>query len=199
MRKVYCILGLAATSFWAVAAWAGQPLSRPEAMKLLAQKGRWIDTDGTMQPDGSYLAKQIMIYSPTDSVNIGETAITGYIANLNRAKSTLSVLNYRVTYDAKTTLKDENKRIIPSSKIQDGMGAKVQGKLLPDGTFHATKIRLQKAKMKGGDLKVKQRLFGPVTILDPSKAVLKVLNTTIKLRDDAQLTEHPPGIKSELN
>jgi cytochrome c-type biogenesis protein CcmE len=196
MRKGSCILVLALTSLWAGAVWAGGPLSRPEAMKLLAE-GRWINTDGAMQPDGSYLAKQIMIYSPSDSMNIGELAITGNVANLDRAHSTLTMLTYRVTFDAKTTLKDENKRIIPSSKIQNGMGAKVQGKLLPNGVFHATKIRLQRGKSKAGDLMFKQRLFGPVTVVDPIKGILKVLNTTIKLRDDAQMSEHPPGTKPE--
>ena len=141
MRRVSLVLIVVGCMLVAAAASGQQPLARPDAMKLLAEPGRWINTDGALQPDGTYVAKQIMIYAPTDSVNIGERAIIGTISNLNRVKNTLTVLNYRVTFDAKTTLKDEAKQVIPVAKIQDGMGAKVQGQLLPDGTFHATKAR----------------------------------------------------------
>jgi len=191
MKKIRSVAVLGPIVLWAVAAWAGAPLTREQGLKLMAETGRWIETDGVLQPDGTYLAKEIEIYAPGDTAEIGEVAISGAVHNLNRLKSTLSVFGYLVTYDGETTLKDENKRPILSSKIQNGMGVKVQGSLQPNGTFKATKIKLQKGKTKDGAFKAKEQIFGPVSVVDARNGLLKVLNTGIKLREDALLTEKP--------
>ena len=195
MQKLRILAGLALAGLCTGTAWAGAPVSLDQGMKLLSQPGRWIDTDGALQPDGTYLAKEVQIVATGDTSQTKEAAIYGAVQSLNRAKGTMMVLGYSIAYDKDTTLKDENKRKILSSKIENGMGVKVQGHLQPNGTFMATKIKLQKTK--DGNSKPKTKLFGPATVVDARHGLLKVLNTTIKLRDDAQITEQPLSSKAE--
>lgn len=191
MSKTIVIAGLA-LALGAAAAVAGPPLSQDQAVKLMARPGSWIEADGSLLPDGTLTAKDVEIYAPGDTAELEEPAIYGAVANLNRAKSTLRVLGYTVTWDAQTTLKDENKRQILSSKLQDGMGVKVQGALQPNGTFKATKIKIHAGKNVDGKVKVKEKIFGPVTVLDARGARLRVMNTLVNLREDAALVEFVP-------
>jgi hypothetical protein len=122
-----------------------------------------------------------------------DPAIYGAVENLNRLKSTMKVLSYVVQWDADTTFKDENKRKILSSKLGDGVGVKVQGKLLPNGSFMASKFRLRATETgKDGKVKAKQKVFGPVTVLDARTGKVRVLNTIVTFRDDATFVEATP-------
>lgn len=191
MLKTSVTAGLALL-LCATAAMAGPPLKHDQAFQLMARSGSWIEADGSMQQDGTLIAKDIEIYAPGDTAELEEPAIYGSVNELNRTKSTLRVLGYVVTYDATTTLKDENKRQILSSKIQNGMGVKIQGNLQPNGTFKATKIKVHAGKTKDGKFKAKEKLFGPVTILDERAGLLRILNTTVKMREDVNLAEVVP-------
>jgi hypothetical protein len=191
MWKTIVIAGLA-LGLGATAAVAGPPLARDQAMNLMARPGSWIEADGALLPDGTFAAKDVEIYAPGDTAELEEPAIYGAVANLNRAKSTLRVLGYTVTWDAQTTLKDENKRKVLSSKLQDGMGVKVQGSLQPNGTFKATKIRIHAGKNIGGKVKVKEKVFGPVTVVDARSGRLRIMDTLVNLREDAVLIEAIP-------
>lgn len=192
MLKTSVTAGLALL-LCAAAAMAGPPLKPDQAFKLMARPGSWIEADGSMQADGTLFAKDVEIYAPGDSAELEEPAIYGAVSDLNRTKSTMRVLGYIVTYDANTTLKDENKRQILSSKIQNGMGVKIQGDMQPNGTFKATKIKVHAGKTKDGKFKAKEKLFGPVTIIDERAGLLRILNTTVKLREDVTLAEVLPS------
>ena len=189
MHKTFVIAALA-IGLAAAAALAGPPVPRDQALKLMARPGSWIQVDGATQPDGSFLAKEVEIYAPGDTANTEEVAIYGAVGDINRTKGSMRVLSYTVTYDASTTLKDENKKRILSSKIQNDMGVKVQGSLQPNSTFKATKIKLQKTRE--GKSKTKESLFGPVSVVDARASLLRILNTSIKLRDDASFVETTP-------
>jgi hypothetical protein len=185
---VLVALGCAATAF------AGPPLTQDQALQLLARPGSWVEVDGAIQPDGTLLGKDIEIVAPSDTANQEEPAIYGGVENLNRAKSTMKVLGYVVTWDEKTTFKDENKRKILSSKVEEGSGVKVQGKLQPNGSYLASKFRLHPVeKTKDGKPKFKQKVFGPVTVLDARSGKLRVLNTIVTLRPDATFAEATPS------
>lgn len=181
-------LGLAATT-----AVAGPPLDRDQATKLMARPGSWIGVDGSMLPDGTFSAKEAEIYAPGDSATLEEAAIYGPITLLNRAKSTMRVLNYTITWDETTTLKDQNKRQILSSKLKDGLGVKVQGYLQPNGSFKATKIKLHKGKNKNGKFEAKEAIFGPVRVVDGRAGVLRIMDTAVQLRDNATMLEAVPN------
>ena len=116
MSKTHGIAVLALLA-GATAAVVGPPLTRDEALKRMAQPGTWVEADGTLLPDGSLLAKDLEVHTPADTVD-RDLAIYGGVQNLNRAKSTMRVLGYAVSWDETTTLKDENKRKILSSKIE---------------------------------------------------------------------------------
>lgn len=197
MLKTIVTAGLV-LAFGAVAAQAGPPVTRDQALKLMARPGSWIEADGAMRPDGTLEAKDIEVVAPGDTAETEETAVYGAVANLNRAKSTMRVLGYTVIWDATTTLKDENKRQVLSSKIEDGMGVKVQGWVQPNGSFKATKIKFQ-GKQIGKDGKpkgVKEKVFGPVTIVDARAGHLRVINTPVVLRENAAFVELVPAAKS---
>ena len=187
MLRIRLALGLLLSILCAGAGWAGPPLSQDEAMKLLSQPNRWIDTDGALRPDGTYVAKEIQIAATSAITPTEDPAIYGAVEGLDRTKGMMKVLGYRVLYDGQTKLQDENKKVILSSRIQDGSNVKVQGKLLPNGAFQATKIRLQ--KMDKGKTRGKTKLYGPATVVDARAGTLKVLNTTVMLRPDAMITE----------
>ena len=187
MLKKCFALGVLLTGLCAGAVWADTVLTRDDALKALSHPGRWIDTDGAPQPDGTYLAKQIQIAATATIGPKEEPSIYGPVENLERAKGTMKVLGYRIVYDGQTKIQDENKKVILSSKIQEGSAVKVQGNLQPNGVFQASKIKLQ--KIEKGKTKPKTKIYGPASAVDPRAGTLKVLNTTIKLRPDAQITE----------
>lgn len=184
MRKTHVLAGVALL-VGASTAFAGAPLTRDEALKLLARPGSWLEADGKLLPDGSLNAKDMEIVAPGDTINAEEPAIYGAVQNLNRAKSTMRILTYTVIWDETTTIKDEQKRKVLSSKIEEGAAVKVQGKVQSNGSFKATKIRLSTLKNKDGKTTAKEKVFGPCTVVDPKRGVVRVLNTTVNFRDDA--------------
>jgi hypothetical protein len=173
----------------AAPAFAGPPLPRDQALQLMARPGSWIEADGDLQPDGTLLAKEVEIYSAADSAELEEAAIYGATARLDAAKSILRVLGYTVSFDDETTIKDENKKPTQISTVREGRGIKVQGSLQENGTFAATKIKLQDGKKLNGKVDVKEKVFGPVTVVDARAGTLRVLNTPVKLRPDATLLQ----------
>jgi len=193
MRKTIvtgCLVLLASAG----SALAGPPLSLEAAVQLASRPGSWIESDGDLLADGTFQGKEYEIYSAENEAELEEAAIYGAVTDLNRAKSTMRVLGYVVTWDAQTTLKDENKRQILSSKLKDGIGVKVQGSLDPNGTFKATKIKLQGEKNVNGKIKIKEKIFGPVTVLDARDGHMRVLNTTIIPRPNASFIEVTPQL-----
>lgn len=184
MFKTHVLAGVALLAC-ATAAFAGPPLNRDEALKLMARPGSWIEADGAMVPDGSLIGKDFEIYAPEDTAETEDAAIYGAVQGLNRAKSTMRVLGYSVNWDANTTIKDDQKRTVLSSKIEEGIGVKVQGSIQSNGSFKATKIKLATMKNKNGKMQAKEKVFGPCTVVDAKHGVLRVLNTTVTLREDA--------------
>lgn len=169
----------------AAPALAGPPLPVDQALQLMARPGSWIEADGDLQADGTLLVKDVEVYSAADSAELEEAAIYGAATGIDGAKSMMRVLGYSVAFDSDTTVKDEQKRPMHISKVGEGRGIKVQGRLQPNGSFAATKIKLQDVK-KG---KVKEKIFGPVTIVDARARLLRVLNTTVKLRSDVTIVQ----------
>jgi len=192
MRTSSWIGGLALALSTATVALAGPPLTSDQGLKLMTQPGSWIEADGAYLADGTLMAKDVEIYAGGDTVELEEPAIYGAVTQINRAKSTMRVLGYLVTWDGMTTLKDENKRQILSSKMQDGMGVKVQGTLQPNGSFKATKIKVHAGKVKDGKFKAKEKILGPVTVVDGRAGLLRIMNTAIKLREDVAMIEAVP-------
>lgn len=174
----------------AVPALGSPPLSLDQAMEFMAQPGSWIEAAGDLQPDGTLLAKEVEIYSAADSAETEEAAIYGAAVGVNVAGGSLKVLGYTVLFDAQTTLKDENKQLITSARLRDGIGVKVQGSLKGNGALVATKIKLQGVK-PGKSSQPKEKVFGPVTVLDARSHSLRVMNTPIKLRPDATVWKTP--------
>lgn len=167
---------------------AGRPIKLEEAMQLASRPGSWIEADGDVLPDGSLQGKDFEVYAPGDTAELEEPAIYGEVIDLNRAKSSMRCLGYFVTWDANTTIKDENKRKILSSKLKDGMGVKIQGTLQPNGSFMATKIKIHS---RGSD-KPKTKIFGPVTILDAETGRMRILNTIVSVRPKHTFVEILP-------
>jgi hypothetical protein len=178
-------------ALWVATAAAG-PVPKDQALQLMMRPGSWIEADGVMQPDGTLLGKDFEVYAASDTAELEEPAIYGAVSNINRAKMTMRVLGYVVVWDAQTTLKDDQKRQILSSKLDDGMGVKVQGMLMPNGTFKASKIKTQAQKVKNGKVKIKEKVFGPVTVLDPRDGAFRVLNTTVSSAPNAAFVEVIP-------
>jgi hypothetical protein len=192
MFKTHVVAGVALLAC-ATAAFAGPPLSRDEALKLVARPGSWIEADGALLPDGSLSGKDFEVYAPGDTAETEDQAIYGAVLSLNRAKSTMRVLGYTVTWDATTTIKDYQKRNVLSSKIEEGGGVKVQGMVQSNGSFKATKIKIVTMKNKDGKMKAKEKIFGPCTVVDAKRGVLRVLNTTVTPREDATFIQHVPA------
>jgi len=192
MRKSLMLAAVALAAGSTVAV-AGPPVPKDKAMQLLARPGSWIEVDGALLPDGTLNGKDIEIIAPGDTANQEDTAVYGAVQSLNRAKSTMRVLGYTVTWDEMTTIKDENKRKVLSSKIEEGMGVKVQGVLQPNGSYKATKIRVHANKDKAGKVKAKEKIFGPLQSLDPRGGKARVLNTPVTFREDATFIEVVPN------
>lgn len=174
----------------AVPALASPPLTLDQAMEFMAQPGSWIEAAGDLQPDGTLLAKEVEIYSASDSADTEEAAVYGAAAGVNLPGGSMKVLGYTVLFDAQTTLKDENKQPIASERLRDGIGVKVQGSVKGNGALAATKIKLQGVK-PGKSSRPKEKVFGPVTVLDARAHSLRVMNTPVKLRPDATVWKTP--------
>ncbi len=193
MQRTLGVVAFVSALACAVTSIAGPPLQRDQALQSMARPGSWIEADGSMQPDGTLLGKDIEIVAPSDTANKEESAIYGAVQELNRAKSSMKVIGYLVQWDENTTFKDENKRKVLSSKMDNGMGVKVQGTLQPNGAFLATKIRFQSVQLgKDGKPKAKEKVFGPVTVTDARNGKARVLNTSVNFRPDATFVEATP-------
>ena len=189
MRTNSFITGLALVLGAATFA-AGAPLTPEQGIKMMSKPGAWIEADGALLADGTLMAKEIEIHPKRDPADLEAPAIYGAVTEINRAKSTMRVLGYLVTWDATTTLKGDTKRqILSISDLQDGMGVKVEGTLQPSGSFKATKFKLQSGKVRDGKISVKEKILGPVTVVDGAARMLRILNTPIKVLEDAVLEQ----------
>jgi len=166
------------------------PLKRDAAFEMMTDPGRWIEVDGSFQKDGTFIAKEVEVIALADTSNMEEPQIYGAIEKIDRRRSTMKVLSYRIAWDQETTIKDASKHRILSSKLENGMGIKVQGHLRNNGVFLANKLKLRRVKMKNGKpAKPKQKLVGPVTVLDAREGWLRILDTDIFVRPDAKFVE----------
>jgi len=183
---------LGSLSLFSTAA-AQAPLKRAVAFEMMADPGRWIEVDGNFQKDGTFIAKEVEVIALADTSNMEESQIYGAIENIDRRRSTMTVLNYRVAWDQETTIKDADKHRILSSKLENGMSIKLQGHLRNNGVFWATKLKLKGEKIKDGQIaKPKEKLVGLVTILDERGGWVRILNTDILIRPDAKFVEVMP-------
>ena len=178
------VLVLGAATFAAAA-----PLTLEQGIKMMGKPGAWIEADGALA-DGTLMAKEVEIHAKRDPAELEAPAIYGAVTEINRAKSTMRVLGYLVTWDATTTLKGDTKRqILSITDLQDGMGVKIEGTLQPSGSFKATKFKLQSGKVRDGKISVKEKILGPVTVVDGRARMLRILNTPIKVLEDAVLEQ----------
>jgi hypothetical protein len=178
---------------------AQAPLSREAALQMMADPGRWVEVDGKWQKDGTFLGKEFEVIALEDTSNMEECQIYGAIEKIDRRRSTMVVLGYRIGWDKETTIKDANKHRILSSKLENGMAIKVQGFLRNNGVFWAGKLKLKDQDIKDdGTLESpKQKLVGPVTILDERGGWIRILNTDILMRPDAKFVEMFPDTSDE--
>jgi len=168
---------------------AGAPLTLEQGIKMMGKPGAWIEADGALA-DGTLMAKEVEIHAKRDPAELEAPAIYGAVTEINRAKSTMRVLGYLVTWDATTTLKGDTKRqILSISDLQDGMGVKIEGTLQPSGAFKASKFKLQSGKVRDGKISLKEKILGPVTVVDGPARMLRILNTPIKVLEDAVLEQ----------
>jgi hypothetical protein len=78
------------------------------------------------------------------------------------------------------------------------MAIKVQGHLRDNGVFWSTKLKLKKEKIKDGKIdKPKEKLVGPVTVLNERDGWVRILNTDILIRHDAKLVEVMPDLDED--
>lgn len=197
MISMLCIAWIPA----AVAAQSGtvveQAIPRQQAMQLLASGSRWAVVKGTMQPDGVFLTKEIDIIHTADSLNMQEMEITGVIRNLDRRLSTLTLGNYKVQWNEQTKITDVNKNKILSSKLENDTGLKASGRLQPDGTFLARKLRQREAKQKGGETKYKEEFMGPVQVINAGQGQLLVMRTRISMKPDCEFYDMPVEVRDD--
>jgi hypothetical protein len=197
MLRMILLAGLLLSSLILVGPAAAQaPLQRQAAFEMMADPGRWIEVDGSFQKDGTFLAKEVEVISLADTSNMEEPQIYGAIQKIDRRRSTMLVLNYRIAWDKETTIKDAEKHRILSSKLEDGMSIKIQGHLRNNGVFWANKLKLKGEKIKDGKpAKAKEKLVGRVSILDERGGWVRILNTDILIRPDAKFVEVLPDLE----
>lgn len=197
MLRMTLLAGLLLSTLALVGPAAAQaPLKRDAAFEMMAEPGRWIEVDGNFQKDGTYIAKEVEVIALADTSNMEEAQIYGAIEKIDRRRSTMQVLNYRIGWDQETTIKDADKHRILSSKLEDGMAIKIQGHLLGNGMFWASKLKLKKEQIKDGQVaKPKQKLMGPVSILDETGGWVRILNTDILIKPDAKFVEVLPDLE----
>jgi uncharacterized protein DUF5666 len=174
-----------------------QGIPRQQALQLLSSGSRWAVVKGTMQPDGNFLTREMDIVAPTDSLNMKEMEITGVIRALDRRLSTMTLGNYKVLWNEQTKITDMNKNKILSSKLENETGLKATGRLQPDGTFLARKLRQREAKQKGGETKFKEEFMGPVQVINAGQGQLRVMRTMIRLKPDCEFYDMPVELRDD--
>ena len=177
------------------AATAETPIQRPEALKMLSSGSRWAEIEGKLQPDGSFIADDVEIIAAEDAANMKEMELTGVTAAVDPAKSSLKLLGYTVKWNDQTKITDEQKQKVQASSLQNGKDLKATGQMQPDGTFLARKLRLREASMKDGQVKHKEKITGPVQVLDAGKGTLRVLKTTVQLEPNCDFVSLPVEVQ----
>ncbi len=177
----------------------GLPLDRDTAIEILAKSDRWIEIEGELQDDGAFLAKEVDILHPEDLANMSEVKVRGAIRNLDRRNSSMTILNYKIVWNAETKIKDADKKHVLSSKLQNDEGVKIKGQLQPNGTFLARSIQLDVSKVKDGVIRYKQQLLGPAKVIDARGGMLRVVSTNVRLRADCTFFDLPVQVEQTTN
>ena len=73
----------------AVSVSAQGPITREYAMEIMAES-RWIQVEGVIQENGTFIGKEVDVIAAEDSANMSEVKITGPIGKLDRRRSTMS-------------------------------------------------------------------------------------------------------------
>jgi len=170
---------------------AQAPVDRAAALEMLGAANRWAEIEGALQADGSFLAKEVDIVALEDTTHMQEEEISGVIADLDRRRSSMTLLHYKVFWNEQTKISDANKHRILSSKLDNDVGIKATGRMQPDGTFLARKLRLREPTLSGGKPKHKEELVGPVEVLDAGSGLLRIMKTSIRLKPQCQFYALP--------
>jgi len=177
----------------------GLPLDRDTAIEMLTSADRWVEIEGQMQEDGAFLAKEVDILHPEDLANMSEVKVRGAIRDLDRRNSSMTILNYKIIWNAETKIKDVDKKHVLSSKLQNDEGVKIKGQLQPNGTFLARAIQLDVGKEKNGVIRYKQQLLGPAKVIDARGGMLRVVATNVRLRPDCTFFALPVQVEQTAN
>ena len=175
----------------AATAHAQQPLDRKEALELLAASTRWVEIEGGLQADGTFVAKEIDIIAVDDTAHTNDMEISGVITKLDVPQKAMTLLGYRVSWDGKTKFTDDYKAKIDAGKLAVGSGVKATGRMQENGTFLTTKIRLREGKVKGNEVKHKEELLGPIQVTDAAAGKLLFAKTQVLLRPDCRFFALP--------
>jgi uncharacterized protein DUF5666 len=177
------------------AATAETPLQRPDALKMLSSGSRWAEVEGKLQPDGSFIADDVEIIAAADAANMKEMELTGVTTGVDPAKSSLKLLGYTVKWNDQTKITDEQKQKVQASSLQNGKDLKATGQVQADGTFLARKLRLREATMKDGQVRHKEKITGPVQVVDAGKGTLRILKTTVQLEPNCEFVSLPVEVQ----
>ncbi len=195
MQRLRILLALVIFTLSVAPAWAQKPIDRETALERAADPERWAAVKGTMQNDGSFLAKEIELIALGDAEGMEVMEIRGVLSSLNVNERSMRVLNYPVIWNEDARLRDADKNKIAATELKNGVGATVEGHF-KDGTFWAEDIRLRSGKMKEGKLTYKQEIIGPVRVVDAESGLLRVIETDVRMRPNAKCFELPMQVKS---
>jgi hypothetical protein len=196
MRPTPILLAAVLIGSTPAAGLADTPLDRAAALELLRAGSRWAEIEGKLQPDGTFVAKDVEIIAAEDTAHMQEIEITGVISALDPSRRSLKLLGYTILWNDQTKITDPQKRRIPSSELHNDKDATAAGKLQPDGSFVARKLHLREVVLRGGKPKQKQELIGPVEVIDAARGTLRVLKTVVHLKPDCEFVALPVQVES---
>ena len=196
MRRTPFLLAAFLIALIPAGAIAQTPVDRTAALEMLSAGKRWAEIEGAMQADGTFLAKEVDIVAAEDSAHMQEMEITGTIRDLDRRRSAMTLLGYKVFWNEKSKISDPSKRRILSSKLDNDMDVKATGNPQLDGSFLARKIRLKEVIMKDGKPKHKEGLAGPVEVVDAGGGLLRIMKSNIRLKPECQFFALPVAVEA---
>jgi len=163
---------------------------------MLRAGQRWAEIEGSMQADGTFLANRVDIIAAEDQDHMQAMEIRDVIADLDLRRSSMTLPRYTILWNEQAKISDDEKRRIPSAKLDNGMEIKVTGRPRPDGTLLARKLQLRILAAPGAQPQYKQELVGPVEVLDAGSGSLHILKTNIRPMPECQFFALPVPMAS---
>ena len=186
-RQMFCQAAFAAFLLAAIPPGQAQVKTKinPDQMLPTLKVGQWFKMEGVVQKDATVLCTDVKIL--TGDFLDDDWGISAVVRNINREKQTFEIVNLPVKTQTDTEYENDEGTFSRFTDLRPGMLLDVEGTFLKDGTFLATEVEDESAKLKEEpDLKNEIEAVGKAEKIDVAKRTITVMGIVFRISDQTE-------------